>query len=90
MPSLHSFVPSIIVLLLFLTRFDVVYAQKSTARWLFPLEESFTVNFIDTVVLQWTSNYDEAWLLMWCQIDGPGPDVSLGEMRAVYGRILPC
>jgi hypothetical protein len=59
----------------------LVNGQKSTASWQFPLNEGFTINVIDTVVLQWTSNYEEAWLMMWCQIDGPGPDVSLGECR---------
>jgi hypothetical protein len=52
--------------------------RRSTATWLFPLEDGFTINYIDTVVLQWESNYDDAFLNMWCQIDGPGSNISLG------------
>ena len=53
-------------------------AQSSTASWQFPLQDGFTIDVIDTIILQWTSNYKEAWLLMWCQKNGPGEDVSLG------------
>lgn len=63
---------------LFIVLLQCVKAQTSTATWLYPTTGTVTINNIDTIILEWTSNYEEAWLLMWCQIDGPGPNVSLG------------
>jgi len=59
-------------------------AQTSSASWQFPIFEpgndGLIMNNIDAILLQWTSNYDEAWLEMWCQKDGSaaGGDQNLG------------
>jgi hypothetical protein len=31
---------------------------QTSPTWHFPLQNGLTINFIDTVVLQWTSNYN--------------------------------
>lgn len=43
-----------------------VQAQTSTATWKVPTV-GMSVNYIDTVVLSWESNYEEAYVDMWCQ-----------------------
>jgi hypothetical protein len=56
-----------------------VLAQTSSASWIYPLVDDTTINYIDTVYLQWTSNYQSAFLHMWCQANGSvGNDVVLG------------
>ena len=62
--------------LLFVCR---VLAQTSTATWQFPLKDGLTINFIDTVVLQWASNYNTAWMNVWCQNGSIGNNVVLGK-----------
>lgn len=56
----------------------LVSAQTSSGSFQFPVEDKLTINFIDTIVLQWTSNYLEAYLLMWCQNGTTGNNVVLG------------
>ena len=52
---------------------------QSTASWIFPLIDHTTIIVIDTIFLQWTSNYEEAYLNMWCQNGSTGPNVVLGK-----------
>jgi hypothetical protein len=75
--------PLIYVASLILTRNHLVAAQTSTATWYFP-PGGLTVNYIDTVVFEWTSNYDAAWLNLWCQ-DGAvvGNEVHLGQSTSL-------
>ena len=58
-------------------------AQTSSAAWQFPVLENdgMTVNYIDTIVLQWTSNYPTAWLNFWCQNGTTGNNVTLGLLN---------
>ncbi|KAL2068157.1 hypothetical protein VTL71DRAFT_16255 [Oculimacula yallundae] len=68
-------------------------SAQSTANWLFPLDDGFTINNIDTIVLQWKSNYATAWLNMWCQNGTAGNNVVLGSQFQVdstgtYGYVL--
>ncbi len=58
-------------------------AQTSSATWQFPLLENdgLTVNYIDTVVFQWTSNYPTGWLNFWCQNGTTGNNVTLGLLN---------
>ncbi|KAH9215732.1 hypothetical protein DL95DRAFT_388353, partial [Leptodontidium sp. 2 PMI_412] len=69
-----------------------VWAQ-STASWLFPLEDGLTINTVDKIFLQWTSNYADAWLNMWCQNGTAGNNVVLGSQFQVdstgrYGYVM--
>jgi hypothetical protein len=62
-----------------------VQAQTSSASWQFPVEDGLIINLIDTIVLQWTSNFDAAYLEMWCQNNGQvGNDVVLGHSTILY------
>ncbi|CZR60056.1 uncharacterized protein PAC_09951 [Phialocephala subalpina] len=54
-------------------------AQTSSASFQFPNQDGLTVNYIDTTVIRWTSNYAEAFLLMWCQNGTVGNNVVLGS-----------
>lgn len=48
-------------------------AQEGTT-WLFPDVDKFTVNNIDTVVLQWTSSGPGPFtVFLWCDGALPGP-----------------
>jgi hypothetical protein len=69
-----------VLLLVFFSRDCGAFAQTSSASWIFPVQNGLIVNNIDAVVLQWTSNYESAWVNMWCQLnDSIGNDVKLGE-----------
>ena len=47
-----------------------VLAQSLSGTWQYPLQ-ALTVNNIDTVILQWTSNYTKlSWMNVWCNNDG--------------------
>ncbi|KAH6677562.1 hypothetical protein B0J14DRAFT_651459 [Halenospora varia] len=65
--------------------------KPSAAIWRYPLVENFTVDWVDTVMLQWDSNFaNEAYLLMWCQLDGPGPAVNIGsQLRVLPSGVFP-
>lgn len=66
---------------LLLLRTEGIWAQTSSANWLFPVQDGTTINNVDKIFLQWTSNYADAWLNMWCQ-NGTGVignNVVLGE-----------
>jgi len=71
-----------------------VLAQTSSASWIYPLVDDTTINYIDTIYLQWTSNYQSAFLHMWCQAnDSIGNDVVLGSAFSVepsgeYGYVI--
>ncbi|KAE8447428.1 hypothetical protein EG329_010842 [Mollisiaceae sp. DMI_Dod_QoI] len=70
-----------------------VEAQTSSASFQFPIQDGLTINLIDTIILQWTSNYDEAYLLMWCQNGTAGNNVVLGSSFQVqpvgsFGYVL--
>jgi len=47
-------------------------AKTSSATFQFPIEDGLIVKTIDTVVLQWTSNYAAAWMEMWCESPAGG------------------
>lgn len=64
---------------LVLCRIQLVLTQTSTATWQFPNQDDLTINYIDTVVLQWTSNYGQAWMNLWCQNGTAGNNVVLGQ-----------
>jgi hypothetical protein len=53
-----------------------VLAQTSSASRLFPVSDGMIINYIDTIVLQWRSNYANPWMQMWCQ---NGSNDVLGE-----------
>ncbi len=56
-----------------------VEAQTSTAIWSFPVVDDTTINYIDTIYFQWTSNFALAYLEFWCQNGNvTGNDVILG------------
>lgn len=57
----------------------VAQSSTSTVSWLYPIQDHITINFIDTIVWQWTSDYSVAYFLLWCQINGPGENVQLGS-----------
>lgn len=63
-----------------------VQAQPS-ASFQFPVEplEGLTVNYIDTVVLQWTSNFANPLMYMWCQNGSGiiGNNVVLGSSSSI-------
>ncbi|KAH8667334.1 hypothetical protein BGZ60DRAFT_528637 [Tricladium varicosporioides] len=65
--------------------------KPSSAIWRYPLVENFTVDWVDTIMLQWDSNFaNEAYLLMWCQLDGPGPAVNIGsQLRVLPSGVFP-
>lgn len=65
-------------------RFWGVRAQTSSASFQFPDQDGLTVNYIDTTIIQWTSNYAEAYLLMWCQNGTIGNNVVLGLLAYLY------
>jgi hypothetical protein len=54
-------------LVLFSSQIAGVLAQTSSASWLYPVPPGLIINYIDTIVLQWDSNYATAYLRMWCQ-----------------------
>ncbi|KAL3427774.1 hypothetical protein PVAG01_01283 [Phlyctema vagabunda] len=56
-----------------------VMAVTSSATWLFPSSDGMILNFIDTFVLQWESNYADPWMQMWCQNGTSGNNVVLGS-----------
>jgi hypothetical protein len=69
-------------LFLFSSRDSGVLAQTSTASWLFPITDGLIINYIDTVVLQWTSNYATPFMQMWCQNGTAGNNVVQGQSGA--------
>jgi hypothetical protein len=53
---------------------SVVAAQTSSASFDYPVPETtgsprLTINVFDTVNVEWESNYDRAWLYLWCDIE---------------------
>ena len=38
----------------------VIFAQSLNASWQFPVADGLIINTIDTIVLQWTSDFAEA------------------------------
>ena len=70
--------------LFFLSSRDVgAFAQTSTATWLFPVTDGLIINYIDTVVLQWDSNYATPFMQMWCQNGTPGNNVVQGQLDTI-------
>jgi hypothetical protein len=53
------------------THFRAIMAQTSTGSFLYPEKTvdkstAILVNVIDTVVVEWTSNFKDTWLWLWC------------------------
>jgi hypothetical protein len=48
---------------------DVTKAQAATSSvsWTYPQDLVLTINVIDTIVVQWISNFDQAWLWLFCE-----------------------
>jgi hypothetical protein len=57
-------------LLPLVTHFGATVAQTPSASFSYPEPSSnLPINIIDTIVVQWQSNFQNAWLWLWC-----GPD----------------
>jgi hypothetical protein len=57
--------------------FGDTLAQSSTASFAFPIKptgtvKALTIDVVDTVVLEWTSNFQDAWLWLFCDTGTPG------------------
>ena len=62
-----------------------VQAQTSSGSWQFPVEDGLMINVIDTIVLQWTSNFVTASLDMWCEVDAQAGNIfALGHTPSMY------
>lgn len=53
--------------------------------WQYPNVDGITINYIDEIFLQWTSNFPTAVLEMWCQNGTAGNNVVLGELHLDFG-----
>jgi hypothetical protein len=65
---MHLFLVSLLVSVFKTT--TTVSAQSSSATWQYPSADGLVVNSIDTLVLQWASNYNEAWMQIFCNNNG--------------------
>jgi hypothetical protein len=57
--------------------FSNTVAQSSSASFAFPVKPTGTIKLLDvdvadTVVLEWTSNFQDAWLWLFCDTGTPG------------------
>ena len=75
--------PSLLVLWLCLFVWRISAQEESAtpppAAFDFPVADGLIINTIDTVVLQWTSEFQQAFLQMWCQNGSAGNNVVLGR-----------
>jgi hypothetical protein len=63
---------------------NLAMAQKSTATFLFPAMSTgvtgstpvLFMNAVDTVIVEYTSNFKNAWLWVWCDQGEAGSSVS--------------
>jgi hypothetical protein len=79
-----SSIPALVVagVLFLLGPIDGVRAQSPTVNWLYPkITDTLNVTVVDTIVVQWESNYVDPVLRMFCQLNGLslGPKVRVGQ-----------
>ena len=47
-----------------------------------------TINVLDTVDVEWTSNYGQTWLYLWCDEYNPEDDGKMVTYRCKKARLL--
>jgi hypothetical protein len=74
-----------------ITATPVTPLQSSSASFQYPrTTETLVINVVDTVVVQWESNFvQNAFLYLWCDIGVPGaPNYTICKLCLVFPRGL--